>query len=88
MVEMLPTSTARTSPDVKKIWRDLNRCVKFPPQPKSVRDSLYKQLACHALYGRHPVLGGYRWGFEAKRPNVSWFTALNPKNKCNWKVRR
>lgn len=88
VVEMLPTSLARTSPNVKKIWRDLNRCVAFPRLAKSVRRSLYKQLACHAVYGRSPVLGGFRWGLEAKRPDVPWIVALDPRNKCNWKVWR
>lgn len=64
------------------IWNDLQRCVAMPQLSGSQADSLYKQMACHVLYGVDPVFGGPSWDLEAWHENVSWFAALNLAGKC------
>jgi hypothetical protein len=64
------------------------------PKPWGMTDdkseSVYKQLACHAVYAAPRPdggwLGGYSWDLESWRPNISWAKALTPltNNKCNW----
>jgi hypothetical protein len=75
---------AHENPDVNRIWSDLEQCVRFPYLTASERDSLFKQMVCHVIYGVFPG-AGVAWDFEAWRADPSWSTALNPFNKCqNW----
>jgi hypothetical protein len=47
---------------------------------------VYKQLACHAVFGVNEELGGPTWDFESHRPDIPWDDVLNPlvNEKCNW----
>lgn len=51
-----------------------------------MHSSLYKQLACHALFGVNEELGGSTWDLESHRADISWADVLNPSadEKCNW----
>jgi hypothetical protein len=93
-VSMKPTARARAFGGgknplnghyyVEYIWRDLNRCVRFPPLTTAQTQSLFKQLECHALYAKIPQLGGPTWDFEAWRENISQRDAVHGKGQCNW----
>lgn len=66
------------------IWGDLQRCAQFRGLSKSQHDSMYNQMVCHVLYGVGN-LGGPTWDFEAWRPLISGWSALNvADHSCNW----
>jgi hypothetical protein len=92
-VSMTPTRRARWSgrspASWLAIWSDLRRCAPFPDSlTRSQERSLYKQLACHAVFGVHKELGGPEWDLEARHPNIPWSVVLGPAavavHECNW----
>jgi hypothetical protein len=86
-VSMWPTKTARAvgREDIGRIWSALQRCVALPASlTQSQRDSLYKQLWCHAVFGVTASLGGPTWDFEANRTNISWVKVFIGYKRCNW----
>src|SRR6185295_9944544 len=93
-VSFTPTTAARLAARNNLawdgIWEDLRDCVPIPAFPESYGDvhaSLYKQLACHAVFGIHEELGGPTWDLESHRPNIPWEDVLDPSanEKCNWR---
>lgn len=65
------------------MWGDLERCVKgLPPMSSAQRESLYKQMVCHGLYGNFPGAGP-TFDLEAWRLNSPWTTVLDPGYKCD-----
>lgn len=67
------------------MWRDLRERTPLPPVlTADQRESMYKQLFCHALFAKHPWLGGDRWEIESARPNISWWRVLRGEGRCNW----
>ena len=79
-VEPKPAAFDTTDPD--GLWRDMENCLGgLPPLSDSQYDSMFKQMVCHIAYA---VFGGAgdSWDVEAWREDVSWFTAMNPLNKC------
>jgi hypothetical protein len=84
---MWPTVTARTAGRnaVPRIWDALQRCTPLAAGlAQWQRDSMYKQLYCHAVFGVTKQLGGPTWDFEANRPNISWAKVLVGWKRCNW----
>lgn len=85
-----PTNRARFFANGRGEWNaifsDLKRCVPFPALPAAQTDSMYKQLACHAMWGKHEEFGGDTWDLEANRRNVSMRYAIDGvlRHKCNW----
>lgn len=66
------------------IWGDLQRCTQLRGLSQTQRDSMYNQMVCHVLYGVGN-LGGPTWDFEAWRPLISGWQALNvADHSCNW----
>jgi hypothetical protein len=67
-------------------WNDLSRCVRIPTISRAQRDSLYKQLACHARYGKLPIatFGGPTWDLEAWRPDIPWDQVYDLTKRCAW----
>jgi hypothetical protein len=91
-ISLRPTTRARIAgnPAARRIWSDLRtRCLRttLPSLTAGQRDSLYKQLYCHALYGRVAASwdGGPTWDLEASRPDVGWTAALRVADRCNWR---
>jgi hypothetical protein len=71
------------------MWRDLNRCVDIPASVIGVlrlRNSLFKQLACHAVFAFNERFGGPTWDLEARRPDISWARVFGGvlRHECNW----
>jgi uncharacterized protein DUF2599 len=89
-VSLTPTTAARlvgrNPTQWDDIWEDLRNCIGFPIYDESQLSSVYKQLACHAVFGVNEELGGPTWDLESHRPNISLVNALNPltNDKCNW----
>jgi Protein of unknown function (DUF2599) len=91
-VSFTPTTAARLNAKTPDQWddilKDLRNCVYTPNAAwgESVHNSLYKQLACHAVFGVHEELGGPTWDLESHRPDIPWGDVLNPlvNGKCNW----
>ncbi|OLF11328.1 hypothetical protein BU204_30390 [Actinophytocola xanthii] len=86
---MWPTALARVigAGATPAMWRDLQERTPLPSSlSEERRESLYKQLWCHAAYGRLPQLGGPTWDIEAERPNISWWrvAAQVADHGCNW----
>jgi Protein of unknown function (DUF2599) len=89
-VSFTPTTDARllarTAAQWDDIWADLQNCIGIPIYDESQLNSVYKQLACHAVFGVNEELGGPTWDFESHRPDIPWVDVLNPlvNEKCNW----
>jgi hypothetical protein len=84
---MWPTVLARLGgPGLTgSMWRDLQERTPLPSVlTADQRESMYKQLYCHALFGRHPEFGGDIWEVESARPNIAWWRVLLGEGKCNW----
>jgi hypothetical protein len=84
---MWPTAQARVvGPGFTPfMWRDLQERTPLPSVlTEDQRESMYKQLYCHALFGRIPELGGATWEIESARPNIAWWRVLLGQGKCNW----
>jgi hypothetical protein len=86
---MWPTVQARIvgSAATPSMWRDLQERTPFPPDvTQDQRESMYKQLWCHAQYGRVPAAGGPTWDIESARPNISWWDVVFKigQHGCNW----
>lgn len=87
---MWPTELARLNINATQaMWRDLQERTPLPPSlTDDERESLYKQLWCHATFARHPeVGGGDTWEIESARSNIPWWKVklYLPKHECNWK---
>jgi hypothetical protein len=67
------------------MWRDLQERTPLPPSlTADQRESMYKQLYCHAAFAR-AVVGGPSWDIESARPNISWWRVLQvADHECNW----
>lgn len=91
-ISMRPTLRARLFARTRGIWnsmwRDLQKCVKFPPLSARQRQSLFEQMACHAKWGVTVFQGGRTWDYEAWRPSIGLDRALGgltpPDHRCNW----
>lgn len=90
---LTPTRAARRAARTRRawtsMWRDLRRCVRVPASVMTVvrlRNSLFKQLACHATFAFHERLGGPTWDLEARRPDISWVRVFGAvlRHECNW----
>lgn len=86
---MWPTAQARIagSAVTPSMWRDLQERTPFPPGLTQAQlDSMYKQLWCHAQFGRVPAAGGPTWDIESARPNISWWDVSFKirQHGCNW----
>lgn len=81
---------ARSSSAWNTMWSDLQKCVSFPPLSSSQRQSVFKQMVCHAIWGISPVQGGRTWDFESTRSDISMSAAVGrfpfspPSHRCNW----
>lgn len=93
IVSMTPTNLARNAGIWSAVWRDLNKCVKFPSNlPHSEIDSLQKQMDCHIFWSSGSFIknGGKTWDFEGWRPDVSLASVMSlaqlidKKKHCNW----
>lgn len=93
IVKIEPTGLARWAGRFDPaIWNDLWSCIPYPSTGLYgwQGDSMYKQLACHAVYsasvpGITSWTGGVTWDLESWRSNVSWFTVWRVwGHKCNW----
>jgi hypothetical protein len=79
-----PTWLAYDTENVDGVWSGLQSCVSWPALTPSETDSIFKQMVCHIAFAIHGDAGS-SWDFEAWRSDPSWFTALDPSNKCqNW----
>jgi hypothetical protein len=86
---MRPTPYARLigSGETPQMARDLMSRTPFPSSLTLDQwDSLYKQLWCHAVFGKTPEFGGPTWDIEASRPNIPWSAVklLIAGHHCNW----
>lgn len=86
---MWPTVAARAGGPLltPSMWRDLQERTPLPSfLTTDQRESMYKQLFCHALFARHPEAGGDTWEIESERPNIMWWRVFQvfPGHKCNW----
>ncbi|HEY3759102.1 MAG TPA: hypothetical protein VGL37_05035 [Solirubrobacteraceae bacterium] len=80
-VGFAPTWLAYDTEDVAGVWLALQSCVHWPSLTSSETDSIFKQMVCHIAFAISGQAGS-SWDFEAWRSDPSWFTALNPSNKC------
>jgi hypothetical protein len=93
VTSLTPTRAARQSARSRRawtsMWRDLRRCVRIPASVIGVlrlRNTLFKQLACHAVFAFSERLGGPTWDLEARRPDISWARVFGSvlRHGCNW----
>jgi hypothetical protein len=68
------------------MWRDPTERTPLPSiLTADQRDSMYMQLFCHALFAKHPSVGGDRWEIESARPNITLWQVLRVDDHgCNW----
>jgi hypothetical protein len=86
---MFPTVLARAIGAIAtpSMWRDLQERTPLPASlTADERESMYKQLWCHAEFGRVPAAGGPSWDIESARPNISWWQVVTRirQHGCNW----
>jgi hypothetical protein len=86
---MFPTALARAigAGATPFMWRDLQERTPLPSSlTADQRESMYKQLWCHANFAKLPALGGPTWDIESARPNIAWWRVVLEirQHGCNW----
>jgi len=91
-ITLWPTAFARLESggdDADAMWEELQSRTPLPDSlTQDQRDSLYKQLWCHAEYAKTEDFGGPTWDLEADHPNIPWSEVSGPadvfEHRCNW----
>ncbi|MGH9213949.1 MAG: DUF2599 domain-containing protein [Acidimicrobiales bacterium] len=92
VVSVEPTGQARwLARFTPGMWDEVWGCMPYPGSLYGWQgDSLYKQLACHAIFsasvpGVTGWSGGATWDLETWRPDVSWPRMYQVwDHRCNW----
>ncbi|MGW8766107.1 DUF2599 domain-containing protein [Streptomyces sp. NPDC055815] len=85
---LVPTADTRSAgtAETETYWKELQERTPLPADiSEGQRESLYKQLWCHAAFAGTGK-GGPTWDLEAWRDNISWGQVVGgiADHHCNW----